>query len=116
MDEIAFATRFSFGTPASAVMAFLQGQTAYQLNRRIVRAKVVKPVITTRPNQRIQVDLIFMEEFTGHNSDKRFLLTVIDCFSKKAWVFALPNRESRTIAAKLRLPERAKDSTKKPRR
>jgi transposase InsO family protein len=59
---------------------------------------LVKPILTTRPNERWQMDLIDMSKYEHWNNATTFCLTVIDHYSKFAWVVACKDKSGPTIA------------------
>ena len=45
-----------------------------------------------------QADLVDMTHWSDHNDGYRYILTVIDVFSKFAWAVALKKKDARTVA------------------
>jgi len=72
-----------------------------QLIHPIEENKITKPIITERVMQQVQVDLIDVSNLAKHNDNVNFILTVIDIFSKFAWVYPLKNKSSKSIAYNL---------------
>lgn len=70
--------------------------TTQQLNKR----KTVRPIVTSRPYQRVQIDLTDLNLHKGVNR-VRYLFTCVDLFSKFAWVLAIPNKKGPTVAKAL---------------
>ena len=62
-----------------------------------------KPISTTAPNQRWQIDLIDMTFYPApvQNSGRKYILTLVDTFSGKVWLRGLLNREAKTIVDNL---------------
>lgn len=75
------------GIKRKEVKAFLENQTAYQITKKPQRP-INRPVIGEYPNHRWEADLIDMALYEGYNRKRKYILTVIDCFSK--YVFAVP--------------------------
>ena len=46
-----------------------------------------------------QADLVDMSSIARYNDGKKFILTVVDVFSKMAWCIALPNKSGATLTA-----------------
>ena len=46
-----------------------------------------------------QADLVDMTKFARYNDSKKYILTVIDVFSKFAWCVALPNKTGATLTS-----------------
>jgi len=60
-------------------------------------AKVVTPLVVTRPMEQLQMDLIDMHAFANKNSGVNYVLVVVDCFSKYLWVFPLKDKEAKSV-------------------
>lgn len=75
------------GIGTGHVNRFLKDQTSYQITKP--EPKVVnKPIITRYPNERWQIDLVDVAVYAPKNKNFKYILTVIDNFSK--YVFAMP--------------------------
>lgn len=81
------------GINSKTVQRFTASQQTEQVQRPVIKAKVNKPIIKSAPNQQFNMDLIDMSGLAGLNNNVHFLLTVIDAFSKKAWVYPLKTKE-----------------------
>ena len=65
------------------IRAFLVQQTPYQLTRTITK-RIDKPIVADYPNQLWCMDLIDMgQRLLGHNYQFRYILTVVDAFSRR---------------------------------
>ena len=71
---------------------FLSGQDAYTLHRPARKAFPRNRVFAPRGLYQFQADLCDMTSLSKHNDNMKFLLTVIDVFTKKAFVRALKNK------------------------
>jgi hypothetical protein len=89
------------GINRDEVRAFLQKQTPYQLTKAPPRP-VNKPIIANYPNHRWEADLIDMAQYSGYNKRKKYILTVIDVFSRYVFAVGLPNKKPLTIVAAFR--------------
>ena len=76
------------------VKDFLSGQLPYTLHRRIVRKYKRNPVISTRPGEMTQADLIDLQRYAQSNDGFNYILTFIDVFTKKAWAIPVKNKGS----------------------
>jgi len=74
------------GISRTAVARYLASNEMAQLHQPLRHPKVHKPIITNHVLDCMQVDLIEMGEWAGHNHRHTYALTIIDCFSKYAWV------------------------------
>lgn len=80
------------------VESFLAGELTYTLHRRIVRKFRRNPVVADRHTDQAQADLIDIQKFASSNRGNRYILTVIDVFSKLAFAAPLANKKSKTVA------------------
>lgn len=72
----------------SDVEKFLSGEFAYTLHRKIVRRFRRNPVVSNFHTELAQADLIDVIKYSTENDGYRYILTMIDVFSKVA--FAVP--------------------------
>ena len=64
---------------------FLKKQPNYQMNQRITH-RVNKPIIAKAPNSIWCVDLIDLAKYSGHNNFFKYVMVVVDTFSRKVWL------------------------------
>ena len=64
------------------VNAFLKQQLNYQLTRSISK-RINKPIVAQYPNQLWCIDLIDLSQYKGHNYQFRYIIDVVDAFSRK---------------------------------
>ena len=80
------------------VVDWLVKQDAYTRHRPI-RRRFPRRKVFARDNDYLwQADLVDMTHFADHNDGYRYILTVIDVFSKFAWAVALKKKDARTVA------------------
>ena len=84
------------GIKRETVRQFLIRQEPYQLRKQPDKP-INKPIIGEYPNQRWAVDLIDLTYIEGYNSHKKYIMTVIDFFSKYVFAVALANKLPTTI-------------------
>ena len=90
------------GISRPQVQAFLNNQELHQLVQQVKKQRVNKAIVASKPMERWQADLVDVSKYKSpQNSNTTFLLTVIDCFSKFAWVVPLKNKQSGTVAMAL---------------
>ncbi len=88
------------GISRPRVQQFLNNQELHQLVQHVKEQRVNIAIIASKPMERWQADLVDMSKYASpQNRNTTFLLTVIDCFSKHAWVMPLRNKEATTVAA-----------------
>ena len=80
---------------------FLKKQPAYQLTTRTQPIVINKPFYAEYPNHRWATDLIDVNYWGPYNKVRnvqmKYILTVIDYFSRYVFAVALPNKEAQTI-------------------
>jgi len=79
----------------------LSNVESYSLNKSVKRNGKTRKTISRHPNQQWQADLVEMDVPQGapasDNDGIRYLITVVDVFSRYAWVRALKNKKGETI-------------------
>lgn len=86
------------GISRADVVGFLSNQESYQRHRPVMIRKDVVPIATSRPSDLWQVDTIDMNKLAAQNQNYSRCLTVIDHFSKYAWVMALKDNTALSTA------------------
>jgi len=86
--------RYTDGESVNSVKRYLLAQDAYTLHKqrriRFPRRKTYSKGIADL----YQADLVDMTNISRYNDSYRFLLTIIHCFSKVAWVTPLPTKSA----------------------
>lgn len=77
---------------------YLSSQLTYTLHRKIVRKFKRNPTIANHHGYQAQADLIDIQKYATQNSGFRYILTVIDVFSKLAYAIPLKNKKGPTVA------------------
>ena len=72
--------------------SFLKKQENYQMTFQKKRV-AQKPIYGLYPNEKWSADLIDMNQYTSHNNNYRYILTVIDYFSRKVFAVALKTKD-----------------------
>jgi len=67
-----------------SVMEYLNRDMVHQTHQRIWRLKVQKPMIALSKLDQLEVNLIDMSKWAGSNNSRRYVVSIIDCFSKYA--------------------------------
>lgn len=76
---------------------WLSKQTTYTLHKQARRRYVTRPYRTNKINEQFQADIVEMQEFASVNDGYRYMLTVIDIFSRYAWVRALKTKSATDV-------------------
>ena len=61
-----------------------------------------RKLIVYYPGQIIQMDLVDMQKISSKNSNYKYILMMIDCFSKKLWAEPLKSKRGEEVAGKLK--------------
>ena len=81
------------------VETFLKKHEAYTLHRPARRRFQRNPTIVGGIDHQWQADLLDMGSLSKVNAGYRYLLSIIDCFSKYAWAIPLKNKDGKTVVA-----------------
>ena len=77
---------------------WLSEQIVYTLHKQARKNFKRNPVVAEHINENFQADLLDMQEYSKLNEGYRYLLTVIDVFSKRAWVERLKSKNMSNVA------------------
>ena len=83
------------------VEKFLSGEFAYTLHRRIVRKYERNPVVANFHTELAQADLIDVARYARENDGHRYILTLLDVFSKYAYAVPLKSKAGADMARAL---------------
>lgn len=81
---------------------WLSGQDTYTLHKPARKTFKRRPTIVPGPGVQIQADLIDVRNNAKSNDGINFLLTIIDVFSRKAWVIPIKSKSGRNVADALK--------------
>ena len=79
------------------VKEFLQTQYSYTSHRPARRKFLKRKVVATNINDVYQMDLVDMQKFAEFNNGVKYILTVIDCFSRYAFAVPLKSKKPKEI-------------------
>jgi len=85
------------GLKPSDVKEALESSDAYTLNKPVIRNFPTRKIFVPGPHDQFQVDLADVSNVAKENDGVHFLLVAIDCFTRKAFVFALANKKASTV-------------------
>lgn len=83
--------------PQSKIRRFVTSTKTYQLHKPIRKRFKRRTVVVSGPNEMIDMDLLDLKNVKGQNYSKRYLLTMIDVFSRKAFACALKNKTAEHV-------------------
>lgn len=78
-------------------LKYLQSKDSYTLHRKKIRKFTRNRYVLKGIDDLWQSDLADMTKFATHNSNVKFLLVTIDCFSKYLWVQTLTSKNSAAV-------------------
>lgn len=76
---------------------FLLRQFTYTLHKSARKRFQRNRIVVSGPEEQLQADLVDVQMFAPTNDGYKYLLTVIDVFSKKAWVIPLKDKKAGNI-------------------
>lgn len=75
----------------------LKAVDSYTLHKPVKKPPLYRRIYTKGINYLYQIDLVDMSKFENENDGFRWLITIIDTFSKKAWAFKMKNKSAKSI-------------------
>jgi len=78
-------------------MEYLNKDMVHQTHQYILWLKVQKPVIALSKLDQLEVDLINMSKWAGSNNSRRYAVSIIDCFSKYAWLLLIIQKKTEKV-------------------
>jgi hypothetical protein len=93
-------TKQFLGISRADVEAFLKRVESKQIQLP-APVSVMQPIVTKRCNEQWEMDLIDLSTLSKQNKQMHFALTVVDTFSKYAWVAPLRSKHAVLVAAEL---------------
>lgn len=81
----------------SEVKGVLQGEPAYTLHRQVKRKFQRRKTIVSGPFDQFQCDLVDVSAYKNENDGFRFILCVLDVFSRVAWARPLKSKQGKEV-------------------
>ena len=97
-DRLAIAAQRTIGTTED----WLRTQRTYTLHKPVRKRYSTRPYKSGAIDQHWQSDLVEMIPYANVNNGYRYLLTIIDLFSRYAWAVPLKDKTGATITAAFR--------------
>ena len=85
------------GLTIEQVNDWLSGELTYTLHRPIRKNFKREKILVNHPNEQFQADLVDMQEFSKQNNGFKYILTIIDCFSRYAFAVPVKNKTGMEI-------------------
>ena len=86
----------------SAIEKYLMSDDTYTLHKPVLKPKRYRRVYTKGIGYLYQIDLVDMTAYARSNRGYRWIIMVLDTFSKKLWAFKTKNKRGKTITDALR--------------
>jgi transposase InsO family protein len=90
-----------FNIPPAKAKEILEHVEGYTLHREYKQPKHYNPYYVHNRRKQVQADLIDVSKLKGANDNVRFLLVLIDIFTKRLWVYPIANKGGRAMKAAL---------------
>ena len=81
--------------------SFLENLPTYQSHKPTIKSFTFRKTMVSYAYQQFQADLVDMSKFKDANDDNTFIQTVIDIFSRYAWVLPLKSKREKFICRNL---------------
>ena len=95
-------TSFQSGAAMSAgIEKFIKKKRSLSLHKQRRKIFPRRRFITHQPSDTIMADLVFYDGMKHANNNYRYVLTVIDCFNRKAWTRPLKSKSAESVAENL---------------
>ena len=78
------------------VQQFLDKQNAQQIFSRKIKQKAGH-IVSFQPDERFQMDLVDMSNFSMKNQGYNWILMLVDVFNRKLYAYLLPNKNTESI-------------------
>lgn len=90
------------GITRAQIEMYIKETEVYQVSsKHKVIPKVVKPIVTSKPMQHWQIDLVDMSPWLSKNRPFRYILVIVDLFSKFLWARPLKDKSPGTVQVAL---------------
>jgi len=80
-----------------SVMEYLNKDMVHQTHQSIWLLKVQKPMIALSKLDQLEVNLIDMSEWAKSNNRRKYVVSIIDCFSKYAWLLPITQKKTEKV-------------------
>ena len=79
------------------IQGIIQKNTQYQTFKKSTAKKVGSHMVAFRPNQIWQADLLDFQKYAKNNHNNRFILIVVDVFTRKAYAVAIKKKTAEDV-------------------
>ena len=85
-------------TPLKNIQSIVTEFDAQNLHKEYRRIRVFNPFFIYKRREQIQGDLVDIRQLSKDNDGVNYLFTMIDAFSRRAWVYPLKTKTSKEVA------------------
>ena len=82
---------------------WLKNQDTYVLFKQVKRKFPRLPILVNKIDEQWQIDLLDMTWLAKDNDNIKYLLNIIDCFSRYAWVIPLETKNAIEVTDALKI-------------
>ena len=86
-----------YGISRERAKEILEHVEGYTLHREYKQPRVYNPYYVRHRREQVQADLIDVSKIAARNDGVKFLLVLIDVFTKLVWVYPLRDKRGRTV-------------------
>ena len=86
---------------SAAIEKFIRQKRSLSLHKQKRKIFQRRKFVVHQPYDTIMGDLVFYEGYKHANNNNKYILTVIDCFTKKAWTRPLKSKHAERVAEAL---------------
>lgn len=87
------------GLSKRAVEQWLRSQPTYTLHKTRRQRFPMARYYVRKPNLQFQADLVDYSKFASHNKGYKFMLMIMDLFTRQAWAFPMRSKSGREVAS-----------------
>lgn len=87
-----------FGISKKRAKQYLQSIDAYTLHREYKKPRVFNPFYVHKRREQVQADLIEIGQIAKENDGVRYLLLLIDIFTKWIWIYPLKTKKGQEVS------------------
>ena len=92
-----YANQIDNNVTKTDVKNWLLGDITYTLHHNAGRNFLINKVIVKEINEQWEADLADLQQYKRYNNNYKYILTIIDCFSKFAYAYPLKDKSSISI-------------------
>jgi hypothetical protein len=87
------------GLSKPTVEAWLRGQPTYTLHKPKRQRVPTAHYFVRKPNLQFQADIVDYTKFSKHNDGYKYILMIMDIFTRQAWAFPLKTKSGKEVSS-----------------